>query len=52
MEADPRWYELLDLDAWDGQAWRDPWVIADPAGNGHHALVTARSRSGHGMPEG
>jgi beta-fructofuranosidase len=46
MEADPTWYELLDRDAWDGQAWRDPWVIADPAGNGYHALVTARMRSG------
>jgi beta-fructofuranosidase len=46
IEADPTWYELLDLDAWHGQAWRDPWVIADPAGNGYHALITARLPSG------
>ncbi len=46
IEADPTWYELLDLDVWNDQAWRDPWVIADPAGNGYHALITARRRSG------
>lgn len=46
IEADGRWYELLDLDAWHDQAWRDPWLFADPAGNGYHALITARRRSG------
>jgi beta-fructofuranosidase len=46
IEADPTWYELLDLDAWHDQAWRDPWIVADPDGNGYHALITARSRSG------
>lgn len=46
IEADPTWYELLDVNAWQDQAWRDPWVIADPAGNGYHALITARSRAG------
>lgn len=46
IEADPTWYELLDLDAWHDQAWRDPWVISDPDGNGYHALITARSKSG------
>jgi len=46
IEADPTWYESLDLDAWHDQAWRDPWVIADPAGNGYHALITARRRAG------
>ncbi len=46
IEADPRWYELLDLGAWHDQAWRDPWIVADPGGDGYHALITARSRSG------
>jgi len=46
IEADPAWYELLDLDMWHDQAWRDPWVVRDPAGNGYHALITARRRSG------
>jgi beta-fructofuranosidase len=45
-EADPRWYEQLDLDAWHDQAWRDPWVMADPDGEGFHALICAR------VPEG
>jgi beta-fructofuranosidase len=46
IEADPTWYELPDPDAWLDQAWRDPWVFADPAGNGYHALITARLPSG------
>ncbi len=46
LEADPRWYETLDLDAWQDQAWRDPWVFRDPAGEGWHMLITARSTQG------
>jgi beta-fructofuranosidase len=45
-EADPRWYEQLNLEAWHDQAWRDPWVLPDPGGNGFHALICAR------LPEG
>ena len=35
--ADPRWYELLDLDLWHDQAWRDPWVFRglERADGGH-----------------
>jgi len=45
LEADPRWYELLDLQMWHDQAWRDPWVFEL---NGRfHAFVTARSNQGH-----
>lgn len=46
VEADPRWYETLDRDAWHDQAWRDPWVLRDPAGDGWHMLLTARSATG------
>jgi len=46
LEPDPRWYETLDLAYWYEQAWRDPWVYADPAGEGWHMLITARSNSG------
>lgn len=46
IEADSTWYEILDLDVWHDQAWRDPWVVPDPDGNGYHALITARGRSG------
>jgi beta-fructofuranosidase len=45
MEADLTWYELLDRDAGMGRPGGTV-VIADPAGNGYHALVTARMRSG------
>lgn len=46
IEADPRWYELLDQKLWHDQAWRDPWVYADTDGDGYHALITARRKSG------
>jgi beta-fructofuranosidase len=44
--ADPRWYETLDLMSWREEAWRDPWVLRDPDGDGWHMLITARARSG------
>ena len=46
LEADPRWYELLDSDVWHDQAWRDPWVFHDPADGAFHAYVTARASRG------
>ena len=50
LEADPRWYEMLDLDVWFDQAWRDPYVVADPSSGVFHTFLTARSNSG--PPEG
>jgi beta-fructofuranosidase len=50
LEADPRWYEKLDLGAWFDEAWRDPYVFADPDGDGWHMLLTARVP--HGDPAG
>lgn len=44
--ADPRWYETIEMGAWREQAWRDPWVYRDPAGDGWHMLITARDRNG------
>ncbi|GIG28507.1 glycosyl hydrolase family 32 [Cellulomonas marina] len=44
--ADPRWYETLDQGTWFDEAWRDPWVLRDPDGDGWHMLVTARVRTG------
>jgi beta-fructofuranosidase len=46
LEADARWYELLDLDAWFNQAWRDPWLFHHPVTGDVHALITARSAGG------
>ena len=28
--ADPRWYEKLGDSDWFDEAWRDPWVLAEP----------------------
>jgi beta-fructofuranosidase len=48
--ADPRCYEVLDLDVWDDQAWRDPWVFQHPERGDFHAFITARAN--HGPPDG
>jgi sucrose-6-phosphate hydrolase SacC (GH32 family) len=44
--ADARWYEVLADQGGHDQAFRDPWVMPDPDGNGWHMLVTARSKHG------
>jgi beta-fructofuranosidase len=41
VDLDPRWYEMVEFDA-----WRDPWVLADPQGDGFHLLITARAKQG------
>jgi beta-fructofuranosidase len=42
--ADSQWYDLIDLDIWHEQAWRDPWVFRH---NGaFHALITGRANHG------
>lgn len=46
LEPDAAWYERLDRRAWPDEAWRDPWVMRDPEGNGWHMLMTARARDG------
>ena len=45
LQADPMRYELLDLDLWHDQAWRDPALVAGPDGS-FHSFITAR------VPEG
>lgn len=46
LAADPRWYETLEDGQWHDEAFRDPWVFADPDGDGWHMLITARANSG------
>ncbi len=46
LEADARWYELLDLTSWRDQSWRDPWLYHDPGDRAFHALITARAPAG------
>ena len=50
LEADPRWYEFLDLDRWYDLSWRDPWLFQHPDSEFFHALITARSPQG--APDG
>ena len=42
LVADPRWYATAA--SAPAEFWRDPWVFADPEGDGWHMLVTARLR--------
>ena len=45
--ADGRWYETSGGEPpWRDEHWRDPWVFADPDGNGWHMLITARAAAG------
>jgi beta-fructofuranosidase len=44
--ADDHWYERLADQGWHDEAFRDPWVLPDPDGDGWHLLVTARGRTG------
>jgi beta-fructofuranosidase len=47
VQADSRWYETLGGAApWQDEHWRDPFVMADPEGNGWHLLITARANTG------
>lgn len=46
LQATPPLYETLADDAWHDEAFRDPWVFADPGGAGWHMLVTARAPEG------
>ena len=46
LNADPRWYELLDRRWWGNQAWRDPWIFQHPDAGDFHALITARANYG------
>jgi beta-fructofuranosidase len=46
LQSDARWYEQLRDAQWPDEAWRDPWVFADPGGDGWHMLLTARACDG------
>ncbi|MGP3533552.1 glycosyl hydrolase family 32 [Microbacterium sp. RD1] len=46
LAADGEWYETLATTEWHDEAFRDPWVFADPSGEGWHMLFTARATSG------
>ncbi|MFC7217427.1 glycosyl hydrolase family 32 [Streptomyces polyrhachis] len=52
LSADGEWYETLDSGAWHDEAFRDPWVFADPEGEGWHMLITARATEGEPFERG
>lgn len=51
LEADERWYELLNLERWRDQSWRDPWLAKASDGT-FNALITARSPQGESSGAG
>lgn len=50
LEADPKWYEIMDQELWYDQAWRDPWVFE--LDGRYHAFITARVNQGHRLARG
>jgi beta-fructofuranosidase len=47
VRAVPRWYDCIGGEFGVSEAWRDPYVFADPGGDGWHMLITARAPGGH-----
>jgi beta-fructofuranosidase len=52
VDPDPRWYGTLDDDRTLSETWRDPFVYADPDGDGWHMLITARAKDAPRLPDG
>jgi beta-fructofuranosidase len=50
VEADPKYYELLDPAKWHDQAWRDPWVFKH--NDRWQMLITARANRGEKYSRG
>lgn len=46
VRADGHWYERLADGSWTDEAFRDPYVLPDPDGEGWHLLITARANRG------
>lgn len=45
VTSDGRWYEQFAITG-RAEAWRDPWVLRDPYGDGWHMVITAGAREG------
>ena len=52
IDPDTRWYRTLDEDPAASETWRDPFVFADPGGNGWHMLITARAKDAPRLYDG
>ena len=44
LDPDPRWYRTLLGYNRVSDAWRDPFVFADPGGDGWHMILSARDK--------
>lgn len=44
VEVDTRWYKSLAEDSMASETWRDPFVFADPGGDGWRMLIAARAK--------
>jgi beta-fructofuranosidase len=44
VELDTRWYKSLPEDPGASETWRDPFVFADPEGDGWRMLIAARAK--------
>jgi beta-fructofuranosidase len=51
VTSDPRWYQQHARTG-RTEAWRDPWVMRDPGGDGWHMVVTATGREGPAGDDG
>lgn len=52
LRIDDRWYEGPADGGWSDETCRDPWVFADPDGEGWHMLFTGRGRTGDVLDRG
>jgi beta-fructofuranosidase len=52
VDPDPRWYATLPEDPAASETWRDPFVFADPGGDGWHMLLTARAAGAPRLADG
>ncbi len=52
LQASGPEYETLADGDWHDEAFRDPWVFADPSGDGWHMLITARAAHGPALGRG
>lgn len=46
VEVDTRWYEPQNPMRWEGQAWRDPYVIYSPDDDMYYMFLSARVNTG------
>ncbi|MEZ5670428.1 MAG: hypothetical protein R3F55_23945 [Alphaproteobacteria bacterium] len=52
LDLEPVVYEEYDPALWHDRAWRDPYVIPDPVGDGYRMFLTARVNSGPAAARG